>query len=84
MGELTWYSGCAFKRDRVRGVIRDLPIAFVDKIIDDFNVTAVSPIPALPDKLRPKQPGEPGVMVAVQGSRWELNVAIQHDLARHC
>ena len=45
-GELSWYLGCAFERDRKRGVLRASQRAFIDSVVSRYGVDAVSDLPA--------------------------------------
>ena len=45
-GELSWYLGCAFERDRKGGVLRALQRAFIESIVSRCGVDAVSDFPA--------------------------------------
>ena len=38
MGNLSWYLGCAFERDRMEGVMKMMQTAFVDSLVDHFDV----------------------------------------------
>ena len=38
MGNLSWYLGCAFERDKMKGVMEMTQPAFVDTLVDCFDV----------------------------------------------
>ena len=48
LGELTWYTGCAFKRKWELGTLKITQKAFVGRIFDRFGLTSSSDIPATP------------------------------------
>ena len=45
-GEKSWYLGCAFKRDRKRGVLRASQRAYIESIVSRYGVDEVSDLPA--------------------------------------
>ena len=45
-GELSWYLGCAFERDRKGGVLRASQRAFIESVVSRYGVDAVSDLPA--------------------------------------
>ena len=45
-GELSWYLGCAFERDKKGGVLRASQRAFIESIVSRYRVDAVSDLPA--------------------------------------
>ena len=45
-GELSWYLGCAFERDRKGGVLRASQRAFIESVVSRYGVHAVSDLPA--------------------------------------
>ena len=47
-GELSWYLGCAFERDRKGGVLRTSQRAFIESVVSRYGVDAVSDLPASP------------------------------------
>ena len=47
MGDVTWYLGCAFDRDRVEGVVKMTQTAlFVDSLVDRFDIQIETQTPA--------------------------------------
>ena len=38
MGDLSWYLGCAFERDRMEGVMKITQTAFVDTLVGRFGI----------------------------------------------
>ena len=60
LGELTWYSGCAFKRSWRLGTLEITQKAFVERMLSRFGVNSSSDIPATPGvELGPREEGEP-------------------------
>ena len=58
-GELSWYLGCAFERDRKGGVLRASQRAFVESVASRYGIGAVSHLPAYqPANLGPKRNDE--------------------------
>ena len=45
-GELLWYLGCAFERDRKGGVLRASQRAFIEYVVSQYGVDAVFDLPA--------------------------------------
>ena len=61
LGELTWYTGCAFKRDWELGTLEITQKAFIESMLNRFGVNSSSDIPATPGvELGPREEGEPG------------------------
>ena len=61
LGELTWYTGCAFKRVWELGALEITQRAFVERILNIFGVNSSSDIPATPGvELGPRDEGELG------------------------
>ena len=59
-GELSWYLGCAFERDRKGGVLRALQKAFIESVASRYRVDAVSDLPASQSAdLGPRRNDEP-------------------------
>ena len=48
LGELTWYMGIEFKRDRKAGTVEMSQSSYIRSILERFNVFRTSPIPASP------------------------------------
>ena len=46
MGDLSWYLGCAFERDKAKGVVKMTQTAFVDSLVERFDIKYESQIPA--------------------------------------
>ena len=60
LGELTWYTGCAFKRDWELGTLEITQKAFIESMLNRFGVNSSSDIPATPGvELGPREEGEP-------------------------
>ena len=38
MGDLSRYLGCAFERDKMEGVMKKTQAAFVDSLVDRFDI----------------------------------------------
>ena len=45
LGELRWYAGCRFERDRVAGIVNISQQASAEKLVDEFGVTRDKPTP---------------------------------------
>ena len=45
-GELSWYLGCVFERDRKKSVLRVSQRAFVESVVSRYGVDAESNLPA--------------------------------------
>ena len=59
-GELSWYLGCVFERDRKRGVLRASQRAFIESVVSRYRVDAVSDLPASQSvDLGPRRNDEP-------------------------
>ena len=59
-GELSWYIGCAFERDRKGGVLRASQRAFIESVVSRYGVDAVSDLPASQSAdLGPRRNDEP-------------------------
>ena len=59
-GELSWYLGCAFERDRKGGVLRASQGAFIESVVSRYGVDAVSDFPASQSAdLGPRRKDEP-------------------------
>ena len=59
-GELSWYLGCAFERDRKGGVLRASQRAFIESVVSRYGVEAVSDLPASQSAdLGPRRDDEP-------------------------
>ena len=60
LGELTWYTGCVFKRNWELGMFEITQKAFVESMLNRIGVNSSSDIPATPGvKLCPREEGEP-------------------------
>ena len=46
MGDISWYLECAFERDRMEGVMKMMQTAFVDSLVDRFDVQYETQTPA--------------------------------------
>ena len=59
-GNLSWYLGCAFERDKAGGVLRMSQRAFIESIASRYGVNTVSGLPASQSAdLGPRREGEP-------------------------
>ena len=59
-GELSWYPGCAFERDRKGGVLRASQRVFIESLVDRYGVDTVSDLPASQSAdLGPRRNDEP-------------------------
>ena len=57
--ELTWYTGCAFKRNWELGTLESTQKAFVESMLNHLGVNSSSDIPATPGvELGPREEGE--------------------------
>ena len=45
-GELSWYLGCEFERDRKGGVLRASQRAFIESVVSRYGIDAASDLPA--------------------------------------
>ena len=60
LGELTWYTGCAFKRNWELGTLEITQKAFVESMLNRFGANSSSELPATPGvELGPREEGEP-------------------------
>ena len=60
LGESTWYTGCAFKRNWELGTLEITQKAFVESMMNRFGANSFSDIPATPGvELGPREEGEP-------------------------
>ena len=60
LGELTWYTGCAFKRNWELGTLEITQKAFVESMLSRCGVNSSSDIPVTPGvELGPREEGEP-------------------------
>ena len=60
LGALTWYTGCAFKRNWELGTLEITQKALVESMLNRFGVNSSSDIPATPGvELGPREEGEP-------------------------
>ena len=46
VGDLSWYLGCAFERDKMEGVMKMTKTAFVDLLVDRFDIQYETQTPA--------------------------------------
>ena len=46
MGDMSWYLGCAFERDKIEGVMKMTQTAFVDSLVDRFDIQYETQTPA--------------------------------------
>ena len=59
-GELSWYLGCAFERDRKGGVLRVSQRAFIESLASRHGVDALSDLPVFQSAdLGPRKSDEP-------------------------
>ena len=65
MSDLSWYLGCAFERDKMKGVMKMTQTAFVDSLVGRFDVRYETQIPASvefdlgPKRIHEKEGGWP-------------------------
>ena len=60
LDELTWYTGCEFKRPRGLGTLAITQKTFVESMLTCFGVNSSSDIPATPGvELGPREEGQP-------------------------
>ena len=60
LGESTWFTGCAFKRNWEFGTLEITQEAFVESMLTRFGVNSSSDIPATPGvEVGPREKGEP-------------------------
>ena len=63
MGDLSWYLGCAFERDKMEGVMKMTQTAFVDLLVDRFDIQYEVQTPASVEfDFGPKRIHEKGVI----------------------
>ena len=63
MGDLSWYLGCVFERDRMEGVVKMTQTAFVDSLVDRFDIQYETQTPAFVEfDLGPKRIHEKGAI----------------------
>ena len=71
MGDLSWYFGCAFERDRMEGVMKMTQTAFVDSLVGRFDIQYETQTPASVEfDLGPKRIHEKGGRLALQAGSW--------------
>ena len=75
MGDLSWYLGCAFERDRMEGVMKMTQTAFVDSLVDRFDIQDETQTPAsvefdLGPKMIHEKEGDWPYKQAVGGVLW--------------
>ena len=75
MSDLSWYLGCAIERDRKEGVMKITQTAFVDSLVDRFDVRYATQTPAsvefeLGPKMTHEKKGEWPYKQAVGGLLW--------------
>ena len=59
-GNLSWYLGCAFERDKAGGVLRMSQRAFIESVASRYGVNTVSGLPASQSAdLGPRREGKP-------------------------
>ena len=84
-GELSWYLGCAFKRDRKGGVLRASQRAFIESVVSRYGVDAVSDLPSSQSAdLGPRRDDEPvcdKLVCAAVGSLIWLGGMTRPDIA---
>ena len=71
MGDLSWYFGCAFERDRMEGVMKMTQTAFMDSLVGRFDTQYETQTPASVElDLGPKRIHEKGGRLALQAGSW--------------
>ena len=48
LGEVTWYIGSEYKRDREKGSLELSPTQFIRNVVESFGITKTRPLPASP------------------------------------
>ena len=79
MGDLSWYLGCAFESDNMLGVMKMTHTAFVDSLVNRFDIQYETQTPAAVERdLGPKRTHEKGgewpYKQAVGGLLWILGM----------
>jgi len=70
LGECVWFDGCAVERDLEAGTLRISQTAYIDSIVNRFDVQSTSSIPASPGvDIGPKRDDE-------SGGEWPVREAI--------
>ena len=46
MGDLSWYRGCAFELDKMKGVMKMTQTAFVNSLVERFDIQYETQTPA--------------------------------------
>ena len=60
LGELTWYTGCAYEHKWELGTLGITQKAFLENMLNRFGVKSSSDLPATPGvELSPREEGEP-------------------------
>ena len=84
-GELSWYLGCTFERDRKGGVRRASQRVFIESVVSRYGVDAVSDLPTSQSTdLDPRRNEEPACdkpVRAVVGSLMCLGGITRPDIA---
>ena len=79
IGDLSWYLGCAFERDRMKGIMKMTQTAFVDSLVDHFDIQYRTRTPASvefilgPKRIHEKEDDWP-YKEAVGGLLWILGM----------
>ena len=86
MGNLSWYLGCAFERDRMEGFMKMTQTAFVDSLVDRFDVQYEIQTPAsvefdLGPMMSNENEGDGPYKQAVGGLLW-ISGMTRPDIAR--
>ena len=97
LGELTRYTGCAFKRNWELGTLEITQKAFVESVLNRFGVNSSSDIPATPGvELCPREEGEPKgdwpyreavgslMCLSLLNMTWPDVSNAMHAVVRHC
>ena len=97
LGELTWYTSCAFRRNWELGTLEIPDKAFVESMLNRFGVNSSSDIPATPGvELCPREEGEPKgdwpyreavgslMCLSLLNMTWPDVSNAMHAVVRHC
>ena len=80
MGDLSWYLGCAFERDKMEGVMKMTQTALVHSLVDGFDIQYEIQTPASEEfDLEPKRIHEKGGLLALQAGSWWYVVDLGDD-----
>lgn len=80
VGEITFYTGCSFRRDESNGTVSIILEACIQKLLENFNATATSEVPARPpvdliSREKEQDPCQEGYREAVESLIWISQMA---------